>query len=350
MEYGYVSACPPGDFEQQAALLVSLTELLQYSPQTVLELAEALIDRIPLIAIIRDEDQRRHAITMLTDWGLPAQGIYFVFMPVGTWTRDFAPAFVRWHDGTVRIVDAEYRFEGRPNEDVVPRALAGLLKLPRRGVPLVLEGGNLLSNGRGLCLTTDALVDVNNLNGRRYDAIQIRQILDECYGFSQTVMLEPLMGYRTLHVDMFAAFTAADVVVVGQCDAQIDPKNAAVLDRNAQILTKVRTGGGRLRVERIPMPPYDGNGVRTYTNVIFANGTLLVPHYPDVDPAIEERAMDVYAELLPDWELLRIDCGPLVPGGGSLRCLSAHVPWLHEHFRERPGRARRQTLRPELRR
>ena len=41
--------------------------------------------------------------------------------------------------------------------------------VPRRRVPLALEGGNLLSNGRGLCLYTSALLDVNRMSGRRYD-------------------------------------------------------------------------------------------------------------------------------------------------------------------------------------
>jgi agmatine deiminase len=341
-DFGHISAPPPSDFDDHAALMISMTELLACSAPTVYQLMRALVDRIAIIAVVRGEEQRRQAITLLTDWGVPAGGIYFVFMPVGTWTRDFAPAFVRCFDGTVMICDAEYRFEGRANEDVVPRALATLLRLPRRRVPLVLEGGNLLSNGWGLALTTSTIVEVNALNGRPYDAAEIRAILDEHYGLSHVVMLEPLMSHRTLHVDMFATFTAPDVVVVASVDAGVDRDGAGVLDHNADLLSRVRTRGRPLRVERMPMPPYDGQACRTYTNVIYANGALLIPHYPNVERRLEQEVGATYARLLPGWQLIPIDCGPIVSAGGALRCLSAHVPaWLDDWFTDAPPVARR---------
>ena len=80
------------------------------------------------------------------------------------------------------------------------------------------------------------------------------------------------------------------------------------------------------------MPPYNGKFCRTYTNVIYANGRVLVPHYPDVDPGLERAAHGVYRSLLRGWDVVPIDCGNVIVGGGALRCLSAHVPWLYEHF------------------
>jgi hypothetical protein len=80
------------------------------------------------------------------------------------------------------------------------------------------------------------------------------------------------------------------------------------------------------------MPPYTGGVCRTYTNVLYANGRLLVPHYPDVNPDLEREVMDTYAAVLPGWELVQVDCWDVIRCGGALRCLSAHVPWLHERF------------------
>jgi agmatine/peptidylarginine deiminase len=247
--------------------------------------------------------------------------------------RDFAPSFVRCSDGQVEILEHEYRFEGRTNEGVVPAALASLLRLPRRKVPLVLEGGNLLSNGWGLALTTSAILECNRLNGRHYTPEQAMRLLMEHYGFEQVAMLEPLVGYRTLHVDMFATFVDHDSVVVAACDPRVDAASAAVLDRNAQRLGQVRTRDRALKVTRIPMPAYMPGRCRTYTNVIYANGLLLVPHYPDVDAGIEREVMATYRALLPDWQIQSVDCGALITGGGALRCCSAHVPmWLADRF------------------
>ena len=135
---------------------------------------------------------------------------------------------------------------------------------------------------------------------------EIARLMRDWYGFDRTVMLDPLVDYRTLHVDMFATFAAPDVVVVGKCDSLVDARSALILDRNAARLAETPVGRhGRMRVHRIPMPSYDGKRCRTYTNVVFANGRLLVPHYSDVEPEVERRVMDVYAELLPDWVVLR---------------------------------------------
>ena len=337
MDLGWVSSCPPADFERQAALVLSVTDLLEHFPETVVRLARALVDRVAVVMIVRGEEQRQQAIVLLTDWGVPAHGIHFLFMPVGTWTRDFAPAFVRRSDGRVWILDADYPHPDQPNDDVVPAALSALLRVPRKRVPMVLEGGNLLSNGWGLCLFTTALADVNRLSGRPYDAARVNALLEEWYGFSQQVALEPLLGHRTLHVDMFATFVRPDVVLVGACDPRTDAASAAVLDRNAAVLSAVRTRDVPLKVHRLPMPPYSGGFCRTYTNVIYANGRLLVPHYPDVDPALEREVMGTYARLLPGWDLKQIDCTDLIRHGGALRCLSAPVPWLHERFADGPA-------------
>ena len=86
------------------------------------------------------------------------------------------------------------------------------------------------------------------------------------------------------------------------------------------------------------MPPYDGKRCRTYTNVVFANGRLLVPSYSDVPAEVERRVMNVYAELLPDWELGQINCDEIICNGGALRCATKHIPWLYDRFRHRSSR------------
>jgi len=335
-----VAACPPADFEDHAGLLISLTDLLIGAPHTIVELVRGVIDRMPLVAIVDGEAERQQAIVLLTDWGLPAHLIQFVAMPVSTWTRDFSPSFVRLTDGRIVLVDAQYTYPGRPNEDLVATALAGHFGLPRYRAPIALDGGNLLSNGRGVCCISSATMEINRVHGKHdYTPAEVARVMRDWYGFERTVMLDPPIGYRTLHVDMFTAFVAPDVVIVAQCDPQTDPQSALILDRNAARLAEVPAGReGRMHVHRIPMPPYDGKRCRTYTNVVFANGRLLVPHYSDVDPAVEQRVMDVYADLLPDWELAQINCDEIICGGGALRCATKHVPWLYDRFRQRAPR------------
>jgi agmatine deiminase len=336
-----VAACPPGDFEDHAGLLISLTDLLVGAPQTIVELVRSVVDRIPLIAIVDGEAERQQAIVLLTDWGLPAHQIHFVAMPVSSWTRDFSPSFVRLTDGRVVLVDARYAHPDRPNEDRVAAALSNHFGIPRYRAPIAMDGGGLLSNGRGVCALTSAAVDISQLKGNHYAPKDVGRIMLDWFGFDRTVVLEPLTTYRTHHVDMFAAFVAHDTAVVAAADPTVDPASAAILDRNAAKLAEVPVGRGgqRMRVHRIPMPPYDGKRCRTYTNVVFANGRLVVPHYSDVPAQVERRVMDLYADLLPDWELGQVNCDEIIGGGGAIRCVTKHIPWLYDRFRLRSPRA-----------
>ncbi len=332
----------PADFEKQSAILLGCNELLPYHPRVLVDLAAALIDKIALIGIVDSEEQRKHVITLLCDWGLPAHLLHFVSLPVkGMWVRDYGPAFVRGRNGTITILDAEYLETDRPEDDKAPSELAALLRLPVAPVPLVCEGGNLLSNGQGLCITTSVLAARNAQRG--YTAQKVSDILASYYGFRQIVVLKPLLSEPTGHIDMFATFVSPNVVVVGQYDPKIDPVNADILDENAAILAQGRTAFGPLRVVRIPMPSNHGGIWKTFTNVIYANGTLIMPTYGPAEQEAQKEAMATYARLLPDWEIVGIDATTVIKQRGSLRCVSINIPWL-EHVFPAPSEFKRPQL------
>jgi len=332
----------PADFEKQSAILLGCNELLPYHPRVLVEVCAALIDKIALIGLVDSEEQRKHVITLLCDWGLPAHLLHFISLPVkGMWVRDYGPAFVRGRGGDITILDAEYLEADRPEDDKAPSELAALLRLPVSPVPLICEGGNLLSNGHGLCLTTSVLAARNA--GRGYSVKQTNEILAQYYGFREITVLKPLLSEPTGHIDMFATFVSPSVVVVGQYDPKIDPVNADVLDENARILAGCRTSFGPLRVVRIPMPSNRGGVWKTFTNVIYANGTLIMPTYGAAEAEAQKEAMATYARLLPDWDIVGIDAATVINNRGSLRCVSINIPWL-EHVFPAPSEFKRPQL------
>jgi agmatine/peptidylarginine deiminase len=194
------------------------------------------------------------------------------------------------------------------------------MRLPSVRTRIAFDGGNLLTNGRGLCLATTQLLERNREFG--YPDKYVTATVQRLFGADETVYLEKLEGEKTGHVDLFAAFTAPDTVVVGDYSG-VDPVNAAILDRNAERLSKVVTASGLLRVVRLPMPPRGGDDFGgSYTNVLFANGVLLVPSWPNLPRETEDRVMATYRRLLPDWDVVGIDVGNLMSHGGALRCVS----------------------------
>jgi len=317
----------PADFEPQSAIVVGCNELLPNSPQLLLDLLGVLLGYVPVIAIVNDEAQRMQLLTLLCDWGLSACLPCFISLPViGTWVRDYGPGFVYREDGDLLILDAQYFWQDRPDDDRMPTELAGLLRVPVRHVPWRVEGGNILSNGQGLCITTHALLHRNGVP--LSEAGRIADMLHEYYGFEQCVFLRGLLSEHTGHVDMFATFLAPDLIAVGQYDPAVDPVNSDVLDENAAVLAATMTRSGPLRVVRIPMPSNRGSIWRTYTNVLFAGRRLIVPVYPPCDPERQAQAIKIFRTYLPDHEIIEINANEMIQRRGALRCATIAIPRL----------------------
>jgi len=326
---GSVSSAPPtvpADFERQSALLLGVNELLPLHPHVLTSLVLALIDRLPLIAVITGEEQRRDLLATLCDWGLPAHRLRAVrSSAAGLWVRDYGPQFIRRGDA-LSVIDAEYGYTGgRPDDDQFPTDLARLLGLEVESIPLKVDGGNLLSNGRGVLLTTSGVVA---RNAGDFTPQQVMAQLNRHYGFRQIACPSPLVAGPTAHSDMFATFTAADTLVLGKYDPADDPVNAVMLDRVADGMRGMDTGAGPLKVERIPMPPHPDGVWRTYTNAVYANDTVVVPVYAGVDEKLEREALDTYRRLLPGRQIVPVEATSLAKTGGALRCVTLNIPHL----------------------
>jgi agmatine/peptidylarginine deiminase len=318
----------PGEFERQGTIFLGCGELATFYPQLLADLVEATRHRVDVAALVVNAAGRQAVAGILASRGLPPDAVHYLEVPHDTmWVRDYGPLFVRrTTDGQTILIDAAYERFARPNDDAAPQVLASQFHLTSVRAPLSLEGGNLISNGRGICLTTTTLLERNRERGFQED--HVRNLLREYFGAEESVFLEPLEGEPTGHVDMFAVFTDPGTVVVGWYDPAVDPVNAALLDRNAARLAQVRGPHGPLRVVRIAMPPRHGEHWWTYTNVVFVNGVLLTPSYGAADPRGARAAAELYERLLPGWRVAAIDVSGLITNGGALHCISMNAPRL----------------------
>jgi agmatine/peptidylarginine deiminase len=174
-----------------------------------------------------------------------------------------------------------------------------------------------------LCLVSARLPDKNCQAG--YPESHVTNTIKRLFGATQVVYLEPLDDEPTGHVDWFATFTSSDTIVIGDYRGT-DPVNARLLDEHAERLAGVTTANGPLKVVRIPMPPRGEQYVGgTYTNVVFANGVLLVPSYPEASAELEREAFDVFRRLLPDWRVVGIECPKHTGRHGGLHCAVANL-------------------------
>ena len=195
--------------------------------------------------------------------------------------------------------------------------------------------GNLMFNGKGLGVASDRIFKDNaitfpSVHRPRDPQLEARQMVTREFkracNLDELVILEPLQNEITRHIDMFMTFVAADHVLVGRLDARRDPVNAAILERNVRRLSQVKVDGRPLQVSRIDFPPANGKQWSSYTNVLMANGLILLPKFDSDPESYLAAAARTYEKVVPGCEVEFIDLTSMKALQGALHCLSMNLP------------------------
>lgn len=330
-ETGRGEALVLADFEPSVALLLHAGFMMRSHPEVLLAVADALRDELPILGIANQRTDPAAMRQFFSDHGFPHTALRTLRIPGNSmWVRDYGPHFVRLGSvgGGLALLDAFYvvppASEHRLTDEVFPVRFGNAVRLPVIGFPFALDGGNVLSNGRGLLLSTKAILADNEMLG--YNPDEFWERCSVKLDVRQWLFVDALEGEETGHVDMFAAFLDPYTALVAECDPAVEPENAAILDNAAARLREAMVEGQALAVHRIPSPPRVNGRWRTYCNVIFTPRSILVPVYADVEPQLQESALDVYRRLAPRRRIVPIPADTLVPEGGTLRCISKGIP------------------------
>jgi agmatine deiminase len=258
-----------------------------------------------------------------------------------SWVRDSGPIFAANPGGARAALDWHFnawaKYSDWQVDDNLPGAIASALGVPVvqptfGGRRVVLEGGSIDVNGRGLLMTTEECllspVQERNPGLTRAD---YETVLAEYLGVSQVIWLgRGIAGDDTHgHVDDLARFvnptTVVAVVESDPADENYEPLRGNV-DR---LKSTTVDGGQRLEVIELPMPaPLYFRGRRlpaSYANFYIANGVVIVPTFNDPKDRI---ALGTLAELFPDRDIIGIHCVDLVWGLGTLHCMTQQEPLL----------------------
>lgn len=312
-----------GEFERHDAILIGCAQLIRNFPQVFVNVVRSLYRRIQVVCLVNEEDEILGRV-LLAAADIPKGSVDFLIMPsVSMWARDWSPLAGFDSSGKRRFMGFELRHLRTSADTTARPELSRMFESPVIDVPLTHEGGNILCNGEGICLTSTTVLLKNA--SRQYDAKKIGEVLAEYFGATQWAYLDPLSGEPTGHIDLFCCFLARDLVIVGEFDPKVDSINASLLDRAAEILATLKTSRGPMRVERIPMPPPIDGKYRSYTNCIIANGSVVVPLFPEISDAMDQQALATYKRLMPDYDVIGIDILDLSSLGGGLHCLTSHV-------------------------
>ena len=268
----------------------------------------------PVTVLLSDDQSPERVLRIATDFGADTSRLRILEAGVDSvWVRDYGPLVVQ-SGNTRKVVNMQYF--GEAGDNLAPRFMADdEWKLPTVELPLDMEGGNLLSDGAGRCLTTETLIQEN---GHKYTTRAIHDHLARTLGCKDLVVLAPLAGEPTGHVDMFATLTAPGEVIVGEIFAN-DHENARLLDENTELLE-----GAGFKVRRVPMPGHSDGLFRSYTNALAINDVVIVPVYPE-DDEYEEVAMRVFEEAYPDRSILPIIASEIIEKFGAVHCVGMTI-------------------------
>jgi agmatine deiminase len=251
------------------------------------------------------------------------------------WCRDHGPIFVKHREtGEVAATDWVHNAWGGKYppfdlDNMIPARIARRLNLRRFENAMVLEGGSIEVNGRGLLLTSEQCL-LNPNRNPQLTRKEIERNLKDYLGVKAVLWVgEGIAGDDTDgHIDDMTRFFKADGLVTVVESNRRDP-NHRPLAENLERLQGFRTPAGKLfDLVRLPMPePFGFRGQRvpaSYANFLILNGAVLVPQFRQ--KRRDAQACGILADCFPGREIVPIDCYHLIWGLGTLHCISQQQP------------------------
>ncbi len=236
------------------------------------------------------------------------------------WIRDFGPHFVKSKEGAFSIVatpyaPSEHNFQKHDNASQVDIARA--FGLPLHFLPLIIEGGNIVTDGAGSMVMFDS-VFVHNPERTIAD---IEQIVRDWFGIDRLILFPALVGEVTGHIDMAVKFVDPGTVLVADVVAGHPWKSN--FDRIAARLAATPSSrGAPYRVVRVPAArtPKGREHFWSYINSLTVNKTVILPFF---NPREDERAIEIYRSVGYE-NVVGVDFRdfPL----GSVHCQSKEIP------------------------
>ena len=250
------------------------------------------------------------------------------------WCRDHGAIFVE-ENGKVIATDWQFngwgkRFGPYDLDDSIASKMGKSQGLKTIKYSEILEGGAIETNGKGVLITTEAVL-LNPNRNPHLNRNQVERLLRERFGIQKTIWLgHGIEGDDTGgHIDDIARFVSEETVVISSDENGI---NHNTLEENYR-----RLRHGNLEIIKIPMPEVcKAKGWRlpvlpaSYVNFLITNENVLVPTFRQ--PKNDDTALGTLQELFPKKKVIGIDSLDIVREGGALHCISMQQPKIHGKF------------------
>ena len=273
----------PGEWEPSEGVII------RWPLGIPIELVAEMSEDVMVTTIVPDAVEEQNAIDLYSARGVNMDNTGFIHARTNSmWTRDYGPWFI-FDDDALAIVDHVYN-RPRPLDDVIPQVIGAEWGLDVHGMDLIHTGGNHMSDGLGMSMST-RLVYVENPSKTEPE---IHQIIYDYLGNDYTT-LEYIRSGGIHHIDCWAKFLSPAVVLV----KDVPPSDSTYDELNARadfLSTQISAWGVPYTVVRIFCP-----AGTFYTNSLILNDKVFIPLFGEPE---DSAALQVYQDSMPGYEVL----------------------------------------------
>lgn len=282
----------------------------------------------PVHLIVNSEIEEREARGYLGD-----SNIRYYQIPIDDiWSRDTAPIFVTRGE-EVLPVKWEFNSWGQKfqwlKDTVAAYPLLEQLGASPIKTGMVLEGGSIDVNGKGIALTTRQCL-LSPKRNPKLSQQDLERYLHDYLGIEQTIWLnEGLEGDHTDgHIDTIVRFVNADTILCSVCEDRNDANYEVMQQNLAHLRAAKKADGSLFHVEPLPLPRKrrdfaDERLPLSYANFYIGNGFVVVPTFEDEN---DERGVEIVGRYFAGREIIPLSSSGLVCGGGSFHCVTQQIP------------------------
>jgi agmatine deiminase len=324
--YGSPPADPvrlPAEFEEIGAVTLGWPVYYPYMWQHFADFTDQIVSQAWAYVVVPNESWQKGVELFLAHKEVPLDKVRFMYVQLDdVWSRDYGPSTVESGPSHRPVLVANPYFpNGTPyqkGDAEVPLAMGRYLGVPVYRLPLVIEGGNVQSDGQGTFIMFDSVLYHNP----DYTVAKLKHVLGQYFGCERLILLPTLSDELCGHIDMVVKIVDPGTVLVAQSQPKFKwyGEFEAIAERMAETPSAT---GENYEVVRVPMADDSNDSINfwSYVNSLILNDKVIVPQF---GLELDQQALEIYGQAMPDHEVVGVYFGDF-PLGAS-HCTSKEIP------------------------
>ena len=282
------TAAPPYPVRSIAEFEPMEGVLIAYPFGIPITLIKEMALEVKVYTIVASSSEQTTVTNTYNSNGVNLANCSFIIAPHDSyWTRDYGPQFVTDGNNKISIVDVTYN-RPRPNDDIIPQAVATFLGVDFYKVDLNTTGGNYMSDGKGYASSTSLILEENT----SLTQAQINSLMYDYYGIQTYYLPADPTGTYIDHIDCWAKYLSVDKILIGKVASS--SSQYTEYETLATWYANQTTGyGNKYKVYRVNTPNSE-----PYTNSVILNKKVLIPYMGTTN---DSGALQSYQTAMPGY-------------------------------------------------